>query len=173
MTQSTYSGIDYGMGSVNVDTETGIRYGVINANKLAFDFWETVENDGTDVDYKQAMDDIAQELESAIKSVLSDYTVICDYREAAQGVMDSMIIEYESPGDCTRYHYEDEGLIFQTCSDGDIFVIKSPYYTFCSFCSPCAPGAGFLGSDGNVKAYCLGPEWFDEDHPMSYECHRL
>jgi hypothetical protein len=175
MAQSTYSGIDYGMGSTNVDTETGIRYGVINANDLASVFWEIVESDGTDLDFKQAMDDIAQELESAIKSALSDYSVTCDYKEAAQAVMDSMTVEYESPGDCTRYHYEDKekGLIFQTCSGGDIFVIKSPYYTFCSFCSPCAPGAGSLGTDGNVQTYCLGPEWFDEDHPMPYECHRL
>lgn len=175
MTQSIHSGIDYGMGSTNVDTETGIRYGVIHANDLASHFWEIVESDGTDLDYEEAMDDIVQELESAIRSALSDYSVNCDFREVAQGVMDSIDVEYESPCDYTRYYYKDDdkGLILQVASDGDIFVIKSPYYTLCSFCSPCAPGAGSLGSDGSVKTYCLGPEWFDEDRPMPYECHEL
>ena len=49
-------------------------------------------------------------------------------------------------------------------SDGDIFILESPYYTLCDFCSPCAPGAGYLTSEGSVKAYCFGHDWF-YDHP--------
>ena len=51
-----------------------------------------------------------------------------------------------------------------TCGeDGDIFIVKSPYYTRCSYCSPCAPGAGWLMSPNpkGVKAYCFGHDWFD------------
>lgn len=48
--------------------------------------------------------------------------------------------------------------------DGDIFIIKSPFYTLCDFCSPCAPGAGYLLTPGDVKAYCFGHDWF-YDHP--------
>ena len=48
-------------------------------------------------------------------------------------------------------------------ADRDIFITKSPYYTYTRFCSPCAPGAGDLDSpDPNgVRAYCFAPDWFD------------
>jgi hypothetical protein len=54
-----------------------------------------------------------------------------------------------------------------------IFVMRSPYYTYCRGCSPCAPGAGDLDSpmtsyDGPIstnydKALCLAPDWFDKE----------
>jgi hypothetical protein len=56
---------------------------------------------------------------------------------------------------------------------GDIFITKSPYFTYAQFCSPCAPGAcylmNFLTSDeidhdwstDNNRAYCFGHDWFD------------
>jgi len=53
------------------------------------------------------------------------------------------------------------------CSDdyGDIFITKSPYYTWCQYCSPCAPGAGYLVNwteEGvGAKAYCFDHDWFD------------
>jgi hypothetical protein len=61
--------------------------------------------------------------------------------------------------------------------DCDVFVIKSPYYTYGPFCSPCAPGAVYLrdgtsspdfvvgekygleAMDG-APAYCFAPNWF-------------
>lgn len=48
----------------------------------------------------------------------------------------------ESP---IAYTYNDDGYICtQDGDDTDIFVIKSPYYTYAALCSPCAPGAGYL-----------------------------
>lgn len=38
------SGIDYGMGQTNIDTNNGIRYGVISCNSLSEWFWESVEH---------------------------------------------------------------------------------------------------------------------------------
>lgn len=58
----------------------------------------------------------------------------------------------------------DDGEYKATCGeDGDIFIIKSPYYTRCNYCSPCAPGAGWLMSPDKlgIKAYCFGHDWFD------------
>jgi hypothetical protein len=48
-------------------------------------------------------------------------------------------------------------------SEGDIFVTKSPYYTYGPFCSPCAPGAVYIrdGGEAGAKAYCFAPDWFD------------
>ena len=49
---------------------------------------------------------------------------------------------------------------------GDIFITKSPYFTYAQFCSPCAPGACHLenpldhASDEN-KCYCFGHDWFE------------
>ena len=62
------------------------------------------------------------------------------------------------------WNYSDDGYELTDCLDNDIFVLKSPYYTFAQFCSPCVPGAGNLDNampDG-VKTYCLGHDWFEE-----------
>jgi hypothetical protein len=63
--------------------------------------------------------------------------------------------------DPSYYSFEHDGYkAFQSYDDPDIFIEKSPYYTFCDFCSPCAPGAGYLTTEGNVKTYCFGHDWF-------------
>lgn len=63
--------------------------------------------------------------------------------------------------------FVDDGEYKAECGDdGDIFITKSPYYTYCAFCSPCAPGAGYLmdirDRETGIKAYCFGHDWFDE-----------
>lgn len=173
----TYSGIDYGCGLANIDTDNGIRYGVIYANSLPGWFWETVQSEGTDLDYADAIEEIKDSVKVALKSTLSDYSVTADYDTLAQDVLDSIEIEYESAGDCVRYRYEsqDGSLVFETASDGSVFVIKSPYYALCSYCSPCAPGAGYLGSEGSVKAYCLPTDWFNDGdrNTAPYTAHKV
>lgn len=62
------------------------------------------------------------------------------------------------------FSYESGGYQLCDCLDSDVFVIKSPYYTFAQFCSPCVPGAGNLDNpmpDG-IKTFCLGHDWFEE-----------
>ena len=62
---------------------------------------------------------------------------------------------------------DDDGYVAeQSGDDTDIFIVKSPYFTYAKFCSPCAPGAGDLRSkatekDG-VKIYCFGHDFFEE-----------
>ena len=46
----TLSGIDYGHGTTNVDSETDIRYGVINSNRLASHAWDEITSKGVDLD---------------------------------------------------------------------------------------------------------------------------
>ena len=167
------SGIDYGRGRTNIDSENGIRYGVILFNDLAHQAWYDITSDGTDLDYADAIENLLAELASAIDSVLKDYATSYDKSELAQSIIDNLDFEMESNGGCTRYLYDSNGLTFRVCSDGDILVIESPYYTLCSYCSPCAPGAGHLRTSGSVKAYCLGPDWFDSDCPMPYECFKV
>ena len=64
------------------------------------------------------------------------------------------------------YAYQGDGYVCESDEYGDIFVTKSPYYTYAEFCSPCAPGACYLKSpldekDDNNKCYCLGHDWFE------------
>ncbi len=163
------TGIDYGMGQANIDTDTCIRYGVIPLNDLASHAFNEIQSNGVDEDYEDYMAEVKSSLANAIKGALEDYCK-ADFNSIAEDVISDLDLDYESTGDCTRYSYDHEGTVLQLCSDGGIFVIKSPFYTLCSFCSPCAPGAGYLGSEGDVKTYCLGPDWFDSDYPMPYQC---
>jgi len=60
-------------------------------------------------------------------------------------------------------------------SVGDIFIMKSPYFTYCKFCSPCAPGAGYIlnqEKDG-IKTYCLGPEFYEEEEGIPYKIYEV
>jgi len=65
-----------------------------------------------------------------------------------------------------------------TCGDdGDIFILKSPYFTYAQFCSPCAPGACHLRNpldeaDENNRCYCFGHDWF-EDGKAPYPVYRV
>jgi hypothetical protein len=115
------AGIDYGRGLTNIDTETGIRYGVISQNEV-LQAWA----DSSEPDYWDVEDEFAEPLSYTLDD--GEYKAIC--------------------GD-----------------DGDIFIIKSPFYTLCRFCSPCAPGAGYLMNpdDDGIKAYCFGRDWFDDE----------
>jgi hypothetical protein len=164
--------IDYSMGTANVDRETGIHYGVIPLNDLASHAFDEIQSNGVDEDHKDFMEQLKSDLTSSIKSALEDYCK-ADFASIAEEVIDDLDLDYESTGDCTRYSYEKDGTILSLCSDGDIFVIKSPYFAMCSFCSPCAPGAGHLRTEGNVKTYCLGPDWFDSDNQIPYECFKI
>lgn len=168
-----YSGIDYGMGRTNIDSETGIRYGVLSNSELASHAWDIIYSEATDLDYAEAVENAKSELAHAIKSVLEEYSASFDAVELAGNIIDDLDFDLESGGDSRRYLYEGESETFSVLSDGDLMVTKSEYYTLCSFCSPCAPGAGYLGSDGNVKTYCLGPDWFSDDRPIPYDCFRV
>jgi hypothetical protein len=167
------SGIDYGMGRTNIDNDTGIRYGVISQHSVPSDCMEDVYSNGVDEDYAESLANLRSRLQSSLKSVLEDYSGNFDVEAIAEDIINGLDIDYEGTGDFTRYSYEHAGLQLTTDSQGDLFITESPYYTLCSFCSPCAPGAGYLTTPGDVKAYCLGPDWFNQDQPMPYACYRV
>lgn len=173
-------GIDYGLGTTNIDKATGIRYGVISQNEC-IQSWA----DSSEAEYgKPCCPKCGNEAaEGESHSEASDppgqwVRVWTEHPESAE--------DYEGSGDyrCDdcRYLFDgdeafgdeplgytlDDGEYKATAgSGGDIFILKSPYYTLCDFCSPCAPGAGYLTSEGSVKAYCFGHDWFHDhyEHP--------
>ena len=139
-------GIDYGMGKTNVDTDTGIRYGVIHQNDVG---------------------------EAWFENAVPIYSTACPYCGDGEGMEEGKIcpscgktLKWQD-FDCQEsigFEYDDEGYVAQSDEQGDIFITKSPYYTRAHFCSPCAPGACYIAcpcEDGE-KAYCFGPDWFED-----------
>ena len=143
-----YAGIDYGLGQSNIDTKTGIRFGLISANSLHEYFWEDVE-----AKYGQYCPDCGSDLPD-------DWEDEGTCPACGEGIVD---------GD--QYGDEPDSQVINTGgvegfvgSDNEVWVTKSPFYTHAQFCSPCMPGAGNLNhpcTDG-PKTYCLPGEWFDD-----------
>lgn len=157
---SDYIGIDYGLGGSNIDKKTGIRYGVISMHDLIGWAW-----DEFDADYGPAACG-----HCGNEAVEYDDEKHGEYEHSGYGchdfaceVCEKTFDGEEAYGEEPRGWVLDDGeYLAEAHSDGDCFVIKSPYYTHAAFCSPCAPGAGHLGSphEDGPKTYCFGHEWF-------------
>jgi hypothetical protein len=153
----TYAGIDYGLGQSNVDRETGIRYGVISQNSV-LQSWA----DSSEPEYGEPT---CPECGGSVKDsseVEADWNTGKDYAcvECKQVFWSDRVFSDEALG----YSYTGDGYKLTDCLDSDVFVLKSPYYTFAQFCSPCVPGAGNLDNpctDG-PKTYALGHDWFED-----------
>jgi ribosomal protein L37AE/L43A len=161
-------GIDYAgpYSTLNRDIETGIRYGVIPQHAV-LQVWV----DGSEPDYGPATcpkcgneaqaigtykGDDADDWERA-KHECEDWEC-----ESCKYVFGSESAYGEEP---MNYSYDKDGIEAVSDSSGDIFVLKSPYYTRAAFCSPCCPGACHLEDpcDDGEKAYCLPHDWFGDD----------
>lgn len=184
----------------NRDPETGIRYGVIPFNDLyncGEQFFDGAD-DLTFIDYQQeAKDSIRRGLESALENYPVKPERIKDVAlEIFESLEDDINGGYEP--DCPREKYEDGEYEILKLDETDLFVAKSPFFTFARECSPCAPGACYLRDsiseeDGakakyspeqfeefanhngrpHLKCYCLGHEWFDEDNPAPYAVYSV
>lgn len=143
--------IDYSMGScVNRDPKTGIRFGVIPAVELGSNWYE--DSEAVYVYYCPKCGKYLRKGSDARRCPACRYNINQD--------RDFDGTEPEG------YKYVREGYkAFQT-DPTDIFVEKSPYFTYAQFCSPCAPGACYLINyldepSLNNKAYCFGHDWFE------------
>jgi hypothetical protein len=178
-------GIDYGMGTTNINPDTGIRFGVISQHAVTQAWADSSEPEygppccpscgceclETCGDVDSALNDeqrkrIEMQYPNGLeKDYLCPDCGVCYWSDHVWGA--------EPNG----FRIDDgEYLATQSRDDSDIFVIKSPYYTRAAFCSPCAPGACYLTSpcDDGEKAYCFGPDWFDEDiEPCPYPVYRV
>lgn len=168
MRLSILAGIDYGMGQTNIDHKTGIRYGVASLHDVTqawHDASEADYGDATCPDCGQIAVDPENECDSEnwtrAKGSCGDYA--CSSCETLFDAQDAF-------GDEPQGFTLDDGEYQATqggSGDSDIFVLKSPFYTFGPFCSPCAPGAVYLpdatgNEDEGHKAYCFGHDWFDD-----------
>lgn len=145
------AGIDYGMGTTNVDKKTGIRYGVICANDVGQAWY-----DESETNYDPHCPDCGNDTEEHDEGDehIEHWCPHCK-KDCGDDVYG------DEPSSIT---YEKDGYIASQDSYNDIFIIKSPYFTKAQFCSPCAPGAGHLGNpdENGVRTYCFGHDWFDD-----------
>ncbi|MCK9593885.1 MAG: hypothetical protein M0Q91_17935 [Methanoregula sp.] len=165
----------------NFDEKTGIRYGVISPHNISSFALDDIYQNGTDPQYESAKEEFENGLKSAIKE-------FCDNNSNMR--LDDRHIDIDVIMDQWNDHFENDGSGIMDYSDSEydlhvsgdnfgIFVMRSPYYTYCRGCSPCAPGAGDLNSPitdkdqladcmslktifSAGKALCLGHEWFDQ-----------
>jgi hypothetical protein len=167
------AGIDYGRGLSNIDHETGIRYGVIHANSVGQSWFDSSESDYGDPTCPECGNPVTSSDDMNLPNMEDWESSGCaDYAcRSCEKQWDSGDVYGDDP---IGHTFEDSEYTCTQGQDGDIFVIKSPYYSRSQFCSPCAPGAGYLESpcETGPKTYCLGHEWF-EDNIAPYPVYRV
>lgn len=178
-------GIDYGLGRTNIDKVTGIRYGVIPIHDVMQAWYDSSEGDYGEATCPKCGNP-ASDPGSAPDGAPADWD------EEYDGLHNWSCADYvchnckvcfgsdEAFGDepIGGFNLDDgEYIAHQGHDDCDIFIIKSPYYTWAPFCSPCAPGAAYLrngAAEGDAKGYCFGADWFDADiSPCPYPVFRV
>jgi hypothetical protein len=184
---TNYKGIDYASGTnTNRDTATGIRYGVISQDDVGQSWFDSAEADyGSPTCPKCGNEAVqgegkSEQLENGV-AVWTEHTPAREdypnYRKHGCGeyACDGCRIRFDGEdayGDSpSGFTYEQDGYAAQCGEDGDIFIVKSPFFTYAQFCSPCAPGACHLGNpledpnpeeDSGNRAYCFGHDWFED-----------
>lgn len=151
MKTTNYRGIDYGGGVTNIDRWTGLRFGVIPSHDLG-EFWM----DSSQPDYG---DPHCPECGGRLTDC--DERVPCPHCNVV--IRDSADCYPEDP---IAWRYEEGGYEMSQDSSGDVWILKSPYYTHAQYCSPCAPGACHLGNPLETAhpdnaCYCPGHDWFE------------
>lgn len=150
---STYAGIDYGHGLTNKDHEKGIRYGVIHQNAV-LQSWA----DSSEPFYPNVCPICGNEPKSGKN--------IRDMKRcpSCRKTLNDFSFDMCEP---TTWFIKDDEYFAHSDDYGDIFIERSPYYTFAQFCSPCAPGACHLENpldepSPDNRAYCFGHDFFEE-----------
>ena len=162
------AGIDYGRGQTNIDTTTGIRYGVICQHSVMPEALDDVFTQGDDLSFAAWKKDLTAKIRAAIADAADDCTCrnedIAD--EFAGDIADRIVEESDYDSSESIYRYERDGYVIENSpSLMCLMILKSPYKTRAAFCSPCVPGAGDLDSprDDGAETYCLGADWFEDE----------
>lgn len=195
--------------TTNRDSDTGIRYGIMPQGELNPDVANDIgDNSWTDVGFEQAVEEAKSALVKALdtddpkeslRQAISDYVRddrideriedILELNEdprfinkdKAWEVVSEDFSDSASFGESGPFRLEEGGVVVQTQRDSmDLWVFKSPFYTYAQFCSPCAPGACHLSHPLSEEAlrppqnkcYCLGHDWF-EDNKAPYQVFRV
>lgn len=131
--------------------------------------WNDVKAELRDLWYGEHREPERNEATSEITAIFDSEGK--DGREAVWEVIsDRFNDRYEDNGE-RSWLYEKDGYQLSNCLVIDVFVSKSPYFTYAPYCSPCVPGAGNLDSirieschekSGYAKCFCLDGSFFDD-----------
>jgi hypothetical protein len=113
------------MGRSNICPKTGLRYGVIHQNAVGQAWY-----DGSEPYYVYMCPDCGAEFKNE-----------CPEKCSCGHEFDDGDFDFLEP---ISYYVDDDKYTAECGEDGDIFITKSPYFTYAQFCSPCAPGAIYL-----------------------------
>jgi hypothetical protein len=167
MNKTTYTGIDYGLGRTNIDTKSGIRFGVLPFHDVCQAWCDSSEGN-----YGEPNECTCNECKEVFflstANAANDNPIQWGDTVTCPECGEQMEVELPDCSEPICHEYEADGY---KCSQGqddcDIFILESPYFTYAQFCSPCAPGACYLRSpldqpNENNKCFCLGHDWFDD-----------
>lgn len=143
---------------VNVNPETGIRYGIVAAHSLDPEIIDQMQREGTDVHYEEAKSD----LWDAIKRTCSDSMSDRDSDDVADLAVERISDHWQD--DEPTHEFELQGVEGRTTWLGGallVWIFHSPFTDRFDLCSPCLPGACDLDSpnpDGYV-GYTIPEDW--------------
>ena len=132
---------------VNINPETGIRYGVASLSKLADWVWDEFFYDGRSL------------TRDAIEQDYRDENGLSGDADLPDDFWDCIEVEEE------EFELEKDGMKLGLSYLGGaalVWVFESPHTTECRECSPCVPNAGDLDSpdEHGFTAYTLPKDWF-------------
>ena len=131
--------------NANVDMETGVRYGVMNLNRLDGDTASELYAQATGLVYQKELDQLAKE-----RPEMDEYELECELEHC----------EFEPDGAPFEY----EGLTVGVSLLGGaplLWVYKSPHTAKARLCSPCVPNAGDLDNldEDGYETYTVPKDW--------------
>ena len=121
--------------------------GVIDANTVSPDLWD----DCIDLDYEQYCLEHKDDPDFDPLYEPDNPTYIYGFKKDNDG-------KYDVDPDA-KYSF------IINSNEGTMQVVHSKYYAKCAWCSPCYPNQGDLDTEGDVTAYTLPPDCFEEDRP--------
>ena len=160
--------------NVNVNPETGIRYGVISGNSLDHEVlnglhdeadyivfsqyrFDAIKRFANDHEFDYLADVSFDELDEKLQNEYDD-----EYSEFVEDVTN----EYESVEPVASFEYEGVEVVFEWLGGAPlVYITKSDVTTHANLCSPCVPNAGNLDSkdpDG-YECYDAPTDWYKEE----------
>jgi hypothetical protein len=182
---TNYLGIDYSLGTANFDPKTGIRYGLIHHGTVGSAWYDESDCYTNAPNEKEIAEAIINDDKETLQALYADFGIeeIFEPDTDIEEMNDILSEKFWDIAECSEFYIDRNGLkATQSAESPDIWVIKSPFYTYGQFCSPCAPGAINLDNPlsdlpdselpKNNRAYCLDFSWF-EDGKAPYRVFRV
>lgn len=165
----------FGQNSTDLDWEDFIESFRCSVGAAVDDWLECSDAPDIGTVLADALCDYSQTLATQVTEIAIEEIELAELptdNEVIKRIIDRCVDEcqlgdyYESQGDSRRARYDDGEIVCQSASDGDLWVLKSPFVTWAQFCSPVASGAGYLRTPcvegAGAKCYCLPHDWWPD-----------